>query len=97
MREVKWGRRAILVLVLFLMLGTVTPCMAAGQKARDAVDSVVLVATPYGTGSGFAIGKPGKPVPVYCHKLSCDRRFLRAGRDHCHGLFLRCRKSIYGG
>lgn len=62
MREVKWGRRAILVLVLFLMLGTVTPCMAAGQKARDAVDSVVLVATPYGTGSGFAIGKPGKPV-----------------------------------
>ena len=61
MKTDRFRRVAALFLTFLLLTVLAAPCFAAGS-ARDAADGVVLVSTDYGRGSGFAIGKTGKPV-----------------------------------
>lgn len=61
MKTNRFRRFAALLLTVLLLAALAAPCFAAGS-ARNAADSVVLVSTDYGRGSGFAIGKTGKPV-----------------------------------
>ena len=89
MKTDRFRRVAALFLTFLLLTVLAAPCFAAGS-ARDAADGVVLVSTDYGRGSGFAIGKTGKPVQYIVTNYHVIRDVYEEGGTTCLLYTSRC-------